>query len=413
MPPYLRAPHGVRLRNLRLSRLEIHEIAISFWLRYDESPGGIRSPAARREAAAHAAGEALATVSESERSPQGGGGAGGGRGGGEGGGEGGKGEGEGEGEGEGGEGGWPGVGASFDAFVKERAEAARWDAVARASWAHSVLDACKVWGGTGLSDVALLHESLLGAPLVPRAAQRAMLAGVLAAFDDAHSAEGKGWLLVRSGSSLASAANKMSSAGELKRSSIAPLLRDLFPSRPGEHIDQLAHAVSLDQPHGDMVQYHELLLPPQPGAAEPPALLEALKRQQQQAPHEFMARLERALCAQDAGRLSGHVSWAEAAAALDTADPHHAPGAAIRLLRCGFGLDPAHGQEREAPLGEPPLPSANATVDIGTFCDRVLRTAPVTAAPPAIAIRRASKEKGSEGAHASPHTKRVAISEGV
>ena len=64
-----------------------------------------------------------------------------------------------------------GVRASFEAFVTERAEAARWDAVARASWAHSVLDACKVWGGTGLSDVALLRESLLGAPLVPRAAQ--------------------------------------------------------------------------------------------------------------------------------------------------------------------------------------------------------------------------------------------------
>ena len=394
MPPYLRAPHGVRLRNLRLSRLEIHEIAISFWRRYDESPGGIRSPAARREAAA---GAALAKVSESERSPQGGGSAGGARGGGGGSGD----EGDEDEGGEGGEGGGgrPGVGASFDAFVKEQAEAARWDAVGRASWAHSVLDACKVWGGTGLSDVALLCESLLGAPLVPRAAQRAMLGEVLAAFDDAHSAEGKGWLLVRSGSSLASAANKMSNAGELKRSSIAPLLRGLFPSRPDEQIDQLAHAVLLDQPHGDMVKYHELLLPPQPGAAEPPALLEALKRQQQQAPHEFMARLERALCAQDAGRLSGHVSWAEAAAALDTADPHRAPGAALSLLRCGFGLDPDHGREREAPPGETPLPSADATVDIGTFCDRVLRTAPVTApvtAPPAIAIRRARKEKGGE-----------------
>ena len=40
MPPYLRAPHGARLRNLRLSRLEIYEIAISFWRRYDESAGG-------------------------------------------------------------------------------------------------------------------------------------------------------------------------------------------------------------------------------------------------------------------------------------------------------------------------------------------------------------------------------------
>ena len=126
MPPYLRAPHGTRLRNLRLSRLEIYEIAISFWRRYDESAGGD----------------------------------------GEGEGEG-EGDGEGEGEGDGG----LGVRASFEAFVTERAEAARWDAVARASWAHSVLDACKVWGGTGLSDVALLRESLLGAPLVPRAAQ--------------------------------------------------------------------------------------------------------------------------------------------------------------------------------------------------------------------------------------------------
>ena len=60
--------------------------------------------------------------------------------------------------------------------------------------------------------------------------------------------------------SWAKAANKMSSAGELKRSSVAPLLRGLFPSRPDEQIDQLIHAVSLDQPHGDMVQYHELLL---------------------------------------------------------------------------------------------------------------------------------------------------------
>ena len=114
MPPYLRAPHGARLRNLRLSRLEIYEIAIAFWRRYDESTGG-------------------------------------------------------EGDGDGDDG--LGVRASFEAFVTERAEAARWDAVARASWAHSVLDACKVWGGTGLSDVALLRESLLGAPLVPRAAQ--------------------------------------------------------------------------------------------------------------------------------------------------------------------------------------------------------------------------------------------------
>ena len=40
MPPYLRAPHGARLRNLRLSRLEIYEIAISFWRRDDESAGG-------------------------------------------------------------------------------------------------------------------------------------------------------------------------------------------------------------------------------------------------------------------------------------------------------------------------------------------------------------------------------------
>ena len=187
MPPYLRAPHGARLRNLRLSRLEIYEIAIAFWRRYDESAGG-----------------------------------------------------DGEGEGEGG----LGVRASFEAFVTERAEAARWDAVARASWAHSVLDACKVWGGTGLSDVALLRESLLGAPLVPRAAQRAMLGAVRAAFDEAHAAEGKGWLLVRSGSSLASAANKMSSAGELKRSSIAPTLRRLFPSRAGEQIEELAQAIS-------------------------------------------------------------------------------------------------------------------------------------------------------------------------
>ena len=384
MPPYLRAPYGVRLRNLRLTRLEIHEIAVSFWRRHDESLGGIRSPAARREAVAHTAGEALATVSKSERSPQGGGSAGGGRGEGKGDkGEGDEGKGSEGGEGEGREGGGrgPGVGGSFDAFVKEQAEAARWDAVARASWAHSVLDACTVWGGTGLSDVALLRESLLGAPLVPRPAQHAMLGEVLTTLDDAHSAESKGWLLVRSGSSLALAANKMSSAGELKRSSIAPLLRGLFPSRPDEQIDQLIHAVSLDQPHGDMVRYHELLLPPQPGAAEPPALLEALKRQQQQAPHEFIARLERALCAQDAGRLGGHVSWDEAAAALDTADPHRAPRAALKLLCCGFGLEPGHGLEREAPLGEPPLPSANASVDIGTFCDRVLRTAPVTAPP--------------------------------
>ena len=71
-----------------------------------------------------------------------------------------------------------------------------------------------------------------------------MLGEVRAAFDEAHAAEGKGWLLVRSGSSLASAANKMSSAGELKRSSIAPTLRRLFPSRPGEQIDELAQAIS-------------------------------------------------------------------------------------------------------------------------------------------------------------------------
>ena len=58
-------------------------------------------------------------------------------------------------------------------------------------------------------------------------------AEVRAAFDDAHAAEGKGWLLVRSGSSLASAANKMSSAGELKRSSIAPTLAT---SRSGGNI---------------------------------------------------------------------------------------------------------------------------------------------------------------------------------
>ena len=83
----------------------------------------------------------------------------------------GEGEGEGDGDGDGDGDGGLGVRASFEAFVTERAEAARWDAVARASWAHSVLDACKVWGGTGLSDVALLRESLLGAPLVPRAAQ--------------------------------------------------------------------------------------------------------------------------------------------------------------------------------------------------------------------------------------------------
>ena len=149
-----------------------------------------------------------------------------------------------------------------------------------------------------------------------------------------------------------------------------------------------------------MVRYHELLRPPQPGAAEPPALLEALKRQQQQAPHDFVARLERALCAQDAGRLSGHVSWAEAAAALDSADPHRAPDAALRLLRCGFGQDPGHGQEGEAPLGEAPRPSEDATVDIGTFCHRVLRTAPVTA-PPATATGRVRKEEGAEA-----HTER-------
>ena len=71
-----------------------------------------------------------------------------------------------------------------------------------------------------------------------------MLGEVRAAFDDAHAAEGKGWLLVRSCSSLASAAKKMSSAGELKRSSIAPTLRRLFPSRPDEQIDELAQAIS-------------------------------------------------------------------------------------------------------------------------------------------------------------------------
>ena len=82
-----------------------------------------------------------------------------------------------------------------------------------------------------------------------------------------------------------------------------------------------------------------------------------MQAQQLDAPRDFALKLEAALCAQDAARLSGQVSAAEAAAALEAVDPLRSAEGAETLVACGFG---SHAAE--------PLNAAKM-VDIGAFCD--------------------------------------------
>jgi hypothetical protein len=174
--------------------------------------------------------------------------------------------------------------------------------------------------------------------------------------------------------------------GTLRRESVPPVLRKMFPTRTEEQIATLVSTIDDDEDNG--VQYQQLFEEDHEGNQS--NFIEQVRDQWLRAPRDFVNQIDAALCGPNGCGDSGLVRRQQAMAAIQACDPSKPEGEAARMVAIGFGDSSYDSFSYDD----------GSTTDLSVFCQRLLLSFPMrTGKPPSTMPGRREARRSVAGKH--------------